>query len=123
MCCTCTESKLSVGSPVIQDNLVATLTNWGPSYRIALNLKISSFDGENLQRGRWAELLRLTSTDNNCCNIGDRIPAIFTNVNGFIQVATQIDNKGNRWKNINLDENVWYNLEILQSVQNSKVVL
>ena len=102
---------------------MATLPTWGPSYRVALSLKISSFDGENLQRGRWAELLRLTSTNNNCCNIGDRIPLIFTNKNGFIQVATQIDNKGNRWKNINLNENVWYNLELLQSVQNSKVVL
>ena len=109
--------------PIREDNRLAILPTWGPSFRVSFSLLITSFDGDNLFKGKWAELLRFTNTDNNCCRMGDRIPAIFTNINGFIQVATQIDNKGNRWKNINLDENVWYNLEILQSVQNSKVVI
>ena len=70
---------------------------------------------------KWAELLRFTSTDNNCCAIGDRIPAIFANKGGFIQVATQLWRKGNRWKNINLDVQTWYNIEMKQFSQNNKV--
>ena len=100
---------------------MATVPSWGPSFIVSLNLYINSFDGENLMQDKWAELLRFTSTDNNCCAIGDRIPAIFANKGGFIQVATQLWRKGNRWKNINLDVQTWYNIEMKQFSQNNKV--
>ena len=107
--------------PVTQDNLLATLPSWGPTYRVTLSLYINSFDGDNLLRGKWAELLRFTSTDNNCCAMGDRVPAIFTNKGGFIQVASQLGDNGNRWRNVFLEEKTWYSLEILQFFQNNKV--
>ena len=88
-----------------------------------MNLYINSFDGDNLLRGRFAELLRFTSTENNCCGIGDRIPAIFTVKGGFIQVATNINNQGNRVKNVNLNEETWYKFELMQYVQNNKVTM
>ena len=100
---------------------MATVPSWGPSFIVSLNLYINTFDGENLMQDKWAELLRFTSTDNNCCAIGDRIPAIFANKGGFIQVATQLWRKGNRWKNINLDVQTWYNIEMKQFSQNNKV--
>ena len=100
---------------------MATVPSWGPSFIVSLNLYINSFDGENLMQDKWAELIRFTSTDNNCCAIGDRIPAIFANKGGFIQVATQLWRKGNRWKNINLDVQTWYNIEMKQFSQNNKV--
>ena len=100
---------------------MATVPSWGPSFIVSLNLYINSFEGENLMQDKWAELLRFTSTDNNCCAIGDRIPAIFANKGGFIQVATQLWRKGNRWKNINLDVQTWYNIEMKQFSQNNKV--
>ena len=107
--------------PVTEDNLLATLPSWGPTYRVTLSLYINSFDGDNLLRGKWAELLRFTSTDNNCCAMGDRVPAIFTNKGGFIQVATQLGDNANRWRNVFLEEKTWYTLEILQFFQNNKV--
>ena len=100
---------------------MATVPSWGPSFIVSLNLYINSFDGENLMQDKWAELIRFTATDNNCCAIGDRIPAIFANKGGFIQVATQLWRKGNRWKNINLDVQTWYNIEMKQFSQNNKV--
>lgn len=115
------EVSCLAGAPVRQDNLVATVPSWGPSFIVSLNLYINSFEGENLMKDKWAELLRFTSTDNNCCAIGDRIPAIFANKGGFIQVATQLWRKGNRWKNINLDVQTWYNIEMKQFSQNNKV--
>ena len=82
---------------------------------------INSFDGANLKNGRLAELLRLTTTDGNCCAIGDRIPAIFTDKGGFIQVTTQIGTQGNKWKNVNLNKKIWYRLDLLQYSWNDKV--
>ena len=112
---------ISVGAPIGQDNLIATLPNWGPAHRVSMNLYVNSFDGDNLLRGRFAELLRFTATENNCCGIGDRIPAIFTVKGGFIQVATNINNQGNRVKNVNLNEKTWYKFELMQYIQNNKV--
>ena len=106
---------------ISQGNLITTLPTWGPSYRITFELFINSFDGENLKNGKLAELLRLTTTDGNCCRIGDRIPAIFTDKRGFIQVATQIGNSGSKSKNVNLNEKTWYRLDLMQFAWNNKV--
>ena len=111
------------GTLVSRNNLLATLSTLGPSYRVYLKLYINSFDGDNLKSGKWAELLRLTRTNKNCCSIGDRIPLILTNKGGFIQVATQIGSSGNNWKNVNLNARTWYRLEIVQYEHNDKVLI
>ena len=87
-----------------------------------MDLYINSFDGPNLKNGKLAELIRITTTNGNCCGIGDRIPAIFTDKRGFIQVGTQIGNHGNKWKNVNLNAKTWYNLELMQYGLNNKVI-
>ena len=99
------------------------MSTLGPSYRVYLKLYINSFDGDNLKSGKWAELLRLTRTNKNCCSIGDRIPLILTNKGGFIQVSTQIGSSGNNWKNVNLNARTWYRLEIVQYEHNDKVLI
>ena len=104
----------SVREPIREDNRLAVLPTWGPSFRVSFSLLITSFDGDNLFKGKWAELLRFTNTDNNCCRIGDRIPAIFTNINGFIQVATQNGQSGNKWKNVPMEMRTWYQVDLLQ---------
>ena len=111
------------GTLVSRNNLLATVSTLGPSYRVYLKLYINSFDGDNLKSGKWAELLRLTRTNKNCCSIGDRIPLILTNKGGFIQVATQIGSSGNNWKNVNLNARTWYRLEIVQYEHNDKVLI
>ena len=107
---------------MIPNTLVETLPTLGPAYRVYLNLYINSFDGTNLKSGKWAELLRFTTTENNCCSIGSRIPAIFTNKGGFIQVATQINSNGNNWKNVNLNEKTWHDFELVQYAEGNKVI-
>ena len=110
------------GAPAVHSNLVGTIPTWGPAFKIKFSLYINSFDGPNLKNGKVAELLRFTSGDGNCCAVGDRVPAIFTDKRGFIQVATQIDTHGNKWKNVNLNEKIWYRVEIVQQVfSNNKV--
>ena len=110
------------GSPTVHSNMVYTQPTWGPTYIVSLKLYINSFDGPNLKNGKQAELIRLTTTNGNCCGIGDRIPAIFTDKRGFIQVGTQIGNHGNKWKNVNLNAKTWYNLELMQYGLNNKVI-
>ena len=63
---------------------------------VSVVLKINSYTVPNLKDGAWAEVLRFTTTENNCCNVGDRILAIFTNNNDKkVYVKMDIDNKSN----------------------------
>ena len=71
-----------------------------------------------------ANYLTFTATDLNCCDIGDRIPAFFTNSGGFLQLAMQINDNGNVIKSSpKLEENVWYKLEVEQLIQNNQAIL
>ena len=51
----------------------------------------------------WRNIFHFTNTDNNCCGVGDRVPAIWVtpdNTNNFhITVSTK--NNGNEWFNTN----------------------
>ena len=63
---------------------------------VSVVLKINSYTVPNLKDGVWAEVLRFTTTENNCCNVGDRILAIFTNNNDKkVYVKMDINNQGN----------------------------
>ena len=92
---------------------------------------IESYNGHNLRHGAWAELMRFTTTHHDCCNnklvanfaeakrlntniLGDRIPAIFTNKNGYIHVTMAIGTNGNTYKDLYLSEKRWYNIVVEQ---------
>ena len=66
---------------------------WGPEYEIKLNLKINSWISS------WGSILRFTAdpAEGNCCNLGQRIPALWTR-NGTtdqLHLVTDIDSNGN----------------------------
>ena len=108
------------GSPIGQGKLLATLPTWGPTFCLTFDLYINSFDGSSLKDG-YAELLRLTTTDNNCCSIGDRIPVIFTHKNGNLHIGTQIETSGNAVRDVSLVKSKWHQLELVQYVENGTV--
>ena len=83
---------------------------------MSLELKIKSYNVPNLKDEYWAEVLRFTTTDNNCCNVGDRIPAIFTNNNDKkVYVIMDINNKGNKHVLEHaFEENKWYRIKLTQ---------
>ena len=66
-------------------------------------------------------ILRFTASSNNCCNPGDRIPALFAppalfaQKNGFLHHSA-IDDVGNRASNFlkHAKTDVWYKIEYLQ---------
>ena len=108
------------GTPIGQSNLLATIPTWGPTFRLTFDLYIYSFDGGNLKDG-FAELLRLTVTENDGGSIGDRIPAIFTHKSGHLYIATQIGTNGNFARYEKLVKRKWHQLEFVQYVENGKV--
>ena len=99
---------------------IGKIDSWGPLFRISLDLIIHSRVNDV-----FSSVLAFKGNGNirDCCEIGDRIPAIFTVKGGFIQVATNINNQGNRVKNVNLNEKTWYKFELMQYVQNNKVTM
>ena len=53
----------------------------------------------------WRNIFHFTNTDNNCCNKGDRVPAIWVtpdNTNNF-HITVSTENDGNSWFNTNND--------------------
>merc|ERR1712126_59886 len=104
---------------VENNNLIGIIPSWGPTFKISFELKVLSFTTCNPMD--MANYLSFTATDNNCCDIGDRIPAFFTNSGGFLQLAMQINDNGNLVKSSpKLEQIIWYNLEVEQFVENNK---
>ena len=103
-----------------ESNLIGIVPSWGPTFKINFELKILSF--ANCNPDKMANYLTFTSSDNDCCDIGDRIPAFFTNSEGFLQLAMQIGQNGNYVaKSPKLEENVWYKVEVEQFFQGHDV--
>ena len=77
----------------------------------------------DLEKG--GNIFKFTSTGNECCAIGDRIPELFFGFGeGRLRLETQIGNKGNFWMTNEkfMDEiDVWYHFEVEQSYVNNKV--
>ena len=107
--------ELFIDPEVNQDKLVAELPEWGPTYQVSFEMKINS-----LPSG-WGEVLKVTSTDNNHGGVGDRFPAFFINTAGYVHICTQIGSTMNQCKNIDMNEGTWYELDLRQIEENSKV--
>ena len=69
----------------------------------------------------WSSILHFTSTGSDCCNIGDRVPAIFYNSDGRLLIESAVDEKGNKRAAYDIDLEKWYHIEIVQAVENGKV--
>lgn len=100
---------------VTKNNLISTIDTWGPEYRVAISIIVRS------AAPGWSTILRFTSTNDNCCNIGDRIPAIFYNSDGFLQISSAVSGNGDYSDRPNIDLNKWYHIEITQEKKNGKI--
>ena len=69
----------------------------------------------------WSSIIRFTSTNNNCCNNGDRVPAVFYHSNGYLTITSSVNDNGDYWCNHNIDLKKWYHIEIVQANKNGKV--
>ena len=106
---------------VENNKLVFSVPRWGPTFKISFEVNILSFS--NCNPDKMANLLTFTATDNDCCEIGDRVPALFINSQGFLQVANHIDEDGN-WidRSPHLNQNQWYMIEVEQYIEHNEVI-
>ena len=93
--------------------MLDSLPVWGPEFEIHLELKINSWITSH------GSIFRFTATDESCCNVGDRIPSLWTRegTTDKLLLRTQINENGNDgW----IDElgtfvpSIWYSLIISQ---------
>merc|ERR1712198_808077 len=69
--------------------VVDTIPHWGPEFHVTFSVIVLDWETEKRAvalEGKMDDsdkraVLRFTSTDDNCCKAGDRIP-LFTNVKG-----------------------------------------
>ena len=69
----------------------------------------------------WSELLRFTVTENDCCDPGDRVPAIFVHSDGFIYVTSHVGTNANFPTNVPIKLKTWMRVEIKQYPENGEV--
>ena len=108
---------LGFSGPVIQNNQISTIDIWGPQYRVAVDIIVHAWNPEN----DYNNILRFTSTDSDSGDIGDRIPAIFYNVGGFLQITSAVNGNGNDYFDFPIDLEKWYHIEIHQAERNGQV--
>ena len=79
--------------PVKENNLLeSVLPNWGPEYKVEVDIKFSDWTS------KWGSVFRFSGVDGDCCKIGQRIPAMWTRQgsNDQLYIATNIDEDGDR---------------------------
>ena len=62
------------GIVVRRNNLIGSIEYWGPDFEIDVEVKVNSFSKSE----RILEIFRFASVEGNCCEIGQRLPALFT---------------------------------------------
>ena len=62
------------GIVVRRNNLIGSIDYWGPDFEIDVEVKVNSFSKSE----RILEIFRFASVEGNCCEIGQRLPALFS---------------------------------------------
>ena len=55
-----------------------TIKSVGPEFILSFEIFVNSFSPPNMQHGKYAEIFRLSTTEGNCCEVGDRVVQIAT---------------------------------------------
>ena len=99
---------------VRKNNLIGTAEHWGPEFKITVDIKINSF---LKQSTKVLEIFRFASVEGNCCEIGQRLPALFSWFkNNTFHLTTNIGTEGNTWFDLpGFQEKKWYNFKIVQT--------
>ena len=96
-----------------KDNLLSNvLSLWGPEYEIEIQIKFGGWSSS----WNWESIFHFTTDlNNNCCNIGQRIPAIWTASLDKVVVSTNVDSNGDTVKEIgDFEEGKWYSFVLSQ---------
>ena len=98
---------------------IGKIDSWGPLFRISLDLIIHSRVNDGYSS---VIAFRGNGGRSDCCEIGDRIPAIFLfNPTMTLHITHSVRQTGNHWFNFDINLNTWYNIIIEQKFVHRKV--
>ena len=113
----CNEISFLVNNEIAitRNNLLAVIPEWGPNYKITFDLLIESFaNGGNF----WGNVFHFTATGDNCCEMGDRVPALWTNEGKFLYLCFNKGDDGNFCQQSpEIETNKWFSLEYEQKFE------
>ena len=98
-----------------QGKHLTTLDRLEKEFKITFEFIVQSLPGD------WGSMLRLTTTDNNCCHDGDRIPGLWIYKDSKLRVDFY-SSKNNEF-NHNIKTAEWYSIEISQTAINDKLLM
>merc|ERR1719300_2313808 len=104
---------------VKKGQLLAVIPEWGPNFRISFDLNINSMYSS--RSDGWANVLHFTATGKDCCSLGDRVPALFTNAQlNTVSFMSNVDHNGNFQKGTphgTFPTNTWCKIKIEQKFE------
>ena len=110
---------------VTRDTLIATIANWGPEYRVAVDIMVHSAGSTDIHG--YSNILHFTAGANDWgSKLGERVPAIFYHRKPetrliFFHICTTVGTNGNSCFNYDIEFNKEYHIEIVQANKNGKV--
>ena len=89
--------------------LASKFDGWGKKYLVEFDIVVN-----RVPASPWLNVFRMTSTDNDCCNHGDRIPAVSLNKDKYFEITASVGGNGNFRHNYNFELNTLYHVKIKQ---------
>ena len=104
---------LNIGiNPVkcMKGKLLGHLPTWGPDFCFSFQVKVFSWIDE------IGSIFRIAGKEGNCCELGQRYPAIFTlpGSTNTIQITSGIGNNGNEHHDLVVPRGQWFQITISQ---------
>ena len=107
------EEIINLSGVVKKNNMIGTIESWGPYFRVSLEFMIKSFVA-----AKWTNILSFkgNGATSNCCQVGDRAPAIFLeNKERYLVFSNPVNGNGKySFKYRGLQLNKWYKITIEQ---------
>eukprot|EP00091_Calanus_sinicus_P006149 TRINITY_DN1675_c0_g1_i14.p1 TRINITY_DN1675_c0_g1~~TRINITY_DN1675_c0_g1_i14.p1 ORF type:complete len:198 (-),score=30.19 TRINITY_DN1675_c0_g1_i14:147-716(-) len=102
-----------------KNNLVTELPFLGKEYQLTFELKVTKFGAVDTR-----SVIHLSATGADCCNVGDRVPAVWITKDKKFHIAATVNGIGNYYQDVPtvLEENKWILVEISQTLVDGKYI-
>ena len=113
---------LGYSGNVTRNTLIGTLANWGPEYRVAVDIMVHS--AGSTAKYEWSNILHFTAgADDWGSKLGERVPLIHYHrkPESVFHICSTVGTNGNSCFNYDIEFNKEYHIEIVQANKNGKV--
>ena len=103
---------MEINFEVTDNKRITKIPILGPQFSIEFSIKVNAFPSS----GNIANIFHFTSTGQECCKVGDRVPAIFLDHRGRLLVAFPLFGDGEEVLKFNrkMVKNNWHKVKIIQ---------